>query len=80
VQATGSSSSSPEERLRATLAAVLLADPPPQLLLLDEPTSYAALVSAVSDYRGALLVASHEARFLDDIGVERVVSLPGGDR
>jgi ATPase subunit of ABC transporter with duplicated ATPase domains len=74
------------ERLRATLAAVLLAEPPPQLLLLDEPTnnldfaSYDALVSALGDYRGALLVASHDAGFLDDIGVDRVVSLPGADR
>jgi len=73
------------ERLRATLAAVLLADPAPQLLLLDEPTnnldfaSYDALVAAVSEFRGALLVASHDARFLDDVGVDRVVSLPGGD-
>jgi ATPase subunit of ABC transporter with duplicated ATPase domains len=69
------------ERFRAALAAVLLADPAPQLLLLDEPTnnldfaSYDALVSALSGYRGALLVASHDRELLDDLAVSRVVEL-----
>jgi ATPase subunit of ABC transporter with duplicated ATPase domains len=63
------------ERFRATLAALLLAEPAPQLLILDEPTnnldldSVAQLVSALRQYRGALLVASHDERFLADIAL-----------
>ena len=65
------------ERFRVSLARLLLAEPPPQLLLLDEPTndldlaSLEQLTDALSGYRGALIVASHDARFLEDIGVRR---------
>ncbi|BBX53551.1 ABC-F family ATP-binding cassette domain-containing protein [Mycolicibacterium poriferae] len=80
--ATGSLSGG--ERLRATLACVLFAEPAPQLLLLDEPTNnldlagVAQLESALAAYRGAFIVVSHDAVFLDRIGVERRVRLDGG--
>jgi ATPase subunit of ABC transporter with duplicated ATPase domains len=73
------------ERFRAVLAALLLADPPPQFLLLDEPTnnldlaSVGQLTQALSCYRGALLVASHDLPFLGSIGITRWLRLsPGG--
>jgi len=72
------------ERLRATLACLLLADPAPQLLLLDEPTNnldlpaVTQLTSALSSYRGAMIVVSHDERFLRDIGVERTWSMHRG--
>ncbi|MCL3817964.1 ABC-F family ATP-binding cassette domain-containing protein [Aeromicrobium wangtongii] len=65
------------ERLRATLACLLLAEPAPQLLLLDEPTnnldlpSIRHLVDALRSYRGALVVVSHDERFLDDLELTR---------
>ncbi|GAA2102025.1 ATP-binding cassette domain-containing protein [Microlunatus panaciterrae] len=63
------------ERFRASLAALLLSEPPPQLLILDEPTnnldldSVRQLTAALCAYRGALLVASHDQPFLEDIGL-----------
>ena len=69
------------ERFRATLAALLLAEPAPQLLLLDEPTNtldlagVRSLTEALAGYRGALVVASHDDDFLEEIGVTRTVRL-----
>jgi ATPase subunit of ABC transporter with duplicated ATPase domains len=72
------------ERLRATLACVLFAEPAPQLLLLDEPTNNLDLVStgqlesALTAFRGAFVVVSHDERFLAEIGIERRLHLEGG--
>ena len=69
------------ERFRAALATVLFSQPPPQLLLLDEPTnnldfaSVRQLVQALDAYEGALLVASHDLTFLDELTVTRWLHL-----
>ena len=54
---------------------------PPQLLILDEPTNHldldsvAAVEVALRAYDGALIVVSHDADFLDAIGIERTIAL-----
>ncbi|MCX4966747.1 ATP-binding cassette domain-containing protein [Streptomyces sp. NBC_00654] len=65
------------ERFRAALAATMLAAPAPQLVVMDEPTnnldmaSVRQLTSALDHYEGALLIAGHDLRFLESIGITR---------
>nr|WP_245672814.1 ATP-binding cassette domain-containing protein [Aldersonia kunmingensis] len=69
------------ERLRAALAMLLSAEPAPRLLLLDEPTnnldlpSLAHLTQALSAFRGALMVVSHDVDFLREVGPTRWLEL-----
>jgi ATPase subunit of ABC transporter with duplicated ATPase domains len=69
------------ERIRAGLACLLCADQAPQILMVDEPTnnldltSIEELVSALRDYRGVLIVVSHDQTVVEEIGVERVFEL-----
>lgn len=72
------------EKLRAALACVLMGEKPPQLILLDEPTnnmdleSIASIESALQNYKGALIVVSHDETFLKNIGVEEKMELTEG--
>jgi ATPase subunit of ABC transporter with duplicated ATPase domains len=71
------------QRLRAALACVLGGAKPPQLLLLDEPSNHLdldalqAVEAGLNAYDGALVVVSHDERFLDAIGVTRCIALSG---
>ncbi len=69
------------ERLRAGLACVIGGERPAQFLVLDEPTNHldldaiAAIETALQAFDGALLVVSHDAAFLQAIGIEETVHL-----
>ena len=69
------------ERLRAGLAALLSGESPPWLLILDEPTNHLdiesieVLETALRGFDGALLVVSHDRRFLDAIGITRTMAV-----
>lgn len=67
------------EKLRALLACVLMAKHPPQLLILDEPTNHLdvhsieQIESALKNYRGAMIIISHDAAFLENVGIDRFI-------
>ncbi|MCR3766708.1 ATP-binding cassette domain-containing protein, partial [Pseudomonas aeruginosa] len=71
------------ERLKAALALVFYADRPAQLLLLDEPDNHLdlaarqALETMLRQYRGALLVVSHDPLFLRELGLEGSLEATG---
>ncbi|MET2825716.1 ABC-F family ATP-binding cassette domain-containing protein [Mesorhizobium shangrilense] len=77
------SSLSGGQLLRAGLACVLGGPTPPALLILDEPTNHLDIASieaveaGLRAYDGALLVVSHDAAFLDAIGISRRLDLGG---
>lgn len=70
------------QRLRAGLACVVGGLNPPPLLILDEPTNHLdieaieAVEAGLRAYDGALIVVSHDAAFLQAIGITRHLALP----
>ncbi|MGQ7842876.1 ATP-binding cassette domain-containing protein [Granulosicoccus sp. 3-233] len=67
--------------MRVALGCTIGNDRPARLLMLDEPTNHLdlaaqeALEAALQHYDGALLVVSHDERFLDAIGIDRQLTL-----
>ena len=69
------------ELLKATLASVIGADDQPDLLILDEPTnnleikSIAILEDALNQYRGAILLVSHDEIFAQNIHIDKTLQI-----
>ena len=69
------------ELLKATLAAVLGSSEQPDLLILDEPTnnleikSISILENALNQYRGAILLVSHDEMFVKNIKTDKEIAL-----
>jgi len=69
------------ERVRLELALALSRAEPPQLLLLDEPTNHLDLESRriltefLRGYPGALIVVSHDERFVETLRIDEAIEL-----
>lgn len=73
---------SPGERSRLALLKLCLKKP--NLMLLDEPTNHLDLVTkkiladALKNYKGTILMVSHDLEFLNDFKIDRMLILPSG--
>lgn len=69
------------EKMRLMLCSLTLSARPPDMIVLDEPTNnldiqnLEILTRAIGDYKGTLLVVSHDVSFLQEIGVVHFVAL-----
>ena len=73
---------SPGERSRVALAKIAISGA--NTLILDEPTNHLdpetqeIIANTFKDYKGTMLVVSHNINFVDNLGVERMLMLPSG--
>ncbi|GGM84467.1 ABC transporter ATP-binding protein [Dyadobacter beijingensis] len=69
------------EKMRLMLCSLSIGNQAPDMIILDEPTNnldiqnIGILTAAINEYRGTLLVVSHDVRFLEEIGVEKEIAL-----
>lgn len=69
------------ERMRLMLCCLTINNQSPDLIVLDEPTNnldiqnIEILTAAINAYQGTLIVVSHDEYFLDQINIERTVTL-----
>jgi ATPase subunit of ABC transporter with duplicated ATPase domains len=69
------------EKMRLILCCLTIKSRAPDIIILDEPTNnldiqnIEILTEAVNEYKGTLIVVSHDAYFLEQINVEEVIQL-----
>jgi ATPase subunit of ABC transporter with duplicated ATPase domains len=67
------------EKMRLMLCSLTISNQAPDMIILDEPTNnldiqnIGILTSAINDYRGTLIVVSHDEYFLKQVNVEREI-------
>jgi ATPase subunit of ABC transporter with duplicated ATPase domains len=69
------------EKMRLMLCSLTISNQAPDIIILDEPTNNLdiqnteILTAAINDYRGTLIVISHDEYFLKQINVEHGIVL-----
>jgi len=74
------------EKMKLSLCCLSVSNYTPNMLILDEPTnnldvqSLEVLSAAVKDFKGTLLVVSHDQYFINDIGIDTRIKLQKADQ
>jgi len=69
------------EKMRLLLCCLMISNKAPDVFVLDEPTNnldiqnMEILTQAINDYKGTVIVISHDKYFLNDINVKRVIDI-----
>lgn len=69
------------ERMRLYLCCLMISNHIPDVFILDEPTNNLDLLSldilttTLKNYQGTILVISHDKRFVEEIGITKVIEL-----
>lgn len=69
------------ERMKLALCCLLVCEDAPDMIIADEPTnnidisSMDVLAATLRTYIGTLLIVSHDKQFIQDIGIDRTISI-----
>ncbi|NHA07182.1 ABC-F family ATP-binding cassette domain-containing protein [Mucilaginibacter sp. HC2] len=69
------------EKMRLMLCSLTISNRAPDIMILDEPTNnldiqnIEILTNAINEYKGTLLIISHDEYFLKEVNVERAIEL-----
>lgn len=70
------------EKMKLALCRLLVCEQAPDMIIADEPTnnidiaSMDILTDTLKKYKGTLLVVCHDEQFVQDVGIERTISIP----
>jgi ATPase subunit of ABC transporter with duplicated ATPase domains len=70
--------------MRLMLCCLMISNQSPDIIVLDEPTNnldiqnFDIMIAAINEYKGTLIVVSHDEHFLEQISLERVIELIKG--
>lgn len=69
------------EKMKLALCRLIVCENAPDMIIADEPTnnidiaSMEILAATLKNYKGTLLVVSHDEQFIHDVGIERTINI-----